>query len=274
VHASAAAVSGSTDQDAQLVATWQRYSKLLSASGSIQLSRNEPLNLFYISAPQSDASSPAHGLISFPLADSSSSNSTNVDAAAAALRQLVAAAVPSPFGKGSETMYDPSVRTAAEIKAAHLALNKSLPPPEVGCPCRTVMEGGSFGTWLLGCHCKHGDLPYDEGACAMEMRRSCMQMHPVGMLRKHMHCRCTACLDVDAAVSQRALLPCCPEAGDLLLRQQLLLLLLLFPPLQVLEEVRVLLQPNAGGVVAELDKLNVYGPGLLQTALRHTKIRG
>jgi hypothetical protein len=29
----------------------------------------------------------------------------------------------------------------------------------------------------------------------------------------------------------------------------------------VLEEVRVLLQPNAGGVVAELDKLNVYGPG-------------
>jgi hypothetical protein len=29
----------------------------------------------------------------------------------------------------------------------------------------------------------------------------------------------------------------------------------------VLEEVRVLLQPNAGGVVAELDKLNVYGAG-------------
>jgi hypothetical protein len=43
-----------------------------------------------------------------------------------------------------------------------------------------------------------------------------------------------------------------PTPGDLLL--------LLFL-LQVLEEVRVLLQPNAGGVVAELDKLNVYGPG-------------
>ena len=31
--------------------------------------------------------------------------------------------------------------------------------------------------------------------------------------------------------------------------------------LQVLEEVRLLLAPNASSVVAELDKLNVYGPG-------------
>jgi hypothetical protein len=32
-------------------------------------------------------------------------------------------------------------------------------------------------------------------------------------------------------------------------------------PLQVLDEVRALLQPNASSVVAELDKLNIYGPG-------------
>jgi hypothetical protein len=83
------------------------------------------------------------------LADSSSSSSsnssTNADAAAAALRQLVAAAVPSPFGKGSETVYDPSVRTAAEIKAAQLALNKTLPPPEVGSPCKRPLRGGDGG---------------------------------------------------------------------------------------------------------------------------------
>lgn len=30
---------------------------------------------------------------------------------------------------------------------------------------------------------------------------------------------------------------------------------------QVLEEVRALLQPNALSVVADLDKLNIYGPG-------------
>jgi hypothetical protein len=149
VHVAAAAGSGSADQDAQLVATWQRYSKLLSASGSIQVSPDEPLNIFYIPAPQSDAGIPAPGLISLPLADSSS-NSTNVGAAAAALQQLVTAAVPSPFGKGSETVYDPSVRTAAEIKAAQLALNKTLPPQEVGCPCKDLGVGASVGTWLLG----------------------------------------------------------------------------------------------------------------------------
>jgi hypothetical protein len=161
VHAAAAAAgSGSTDQDAQLVATWQRYSRLLNASGSIQLSQTDPLNIFYISAPHSDSGSPAPGLISFPLAASSSSNSTNADAAAAALQQLVSAAVPSPFGKGSETVYDPSVRTAAEIKAAHLALNKTLPPPEVGSPCGGWGRGGagghSFETWLLGYCSTHG----------------------------------------------------------------------------------------------------------------------
>jgi len=31
--------------------------------------------------------------------------------------------------------------------------------------------------------------------------------------------------------------------------------------LQVLDQVRLLLQPNAPSVVAELDKLNIYGPG-------------
>jgi hypothetical protein len=156
VHAAAAAAgSGSTDQDAQLVATWQRYSKLLTASGSIQLSQTEPLNIFYIAAPQSDAGSLAPGLISFPMADSSSS--ANADAAAAALQQLASAAVPSSFGKGSETVYDPSVRTAAEIKAAHLALNKTLPPPEVGSPCGGGGgDGHSFETWLLGYRSTHG----------------------------------------------------------------------------------------------------------------------
>jgi hypothetical protein len=65
---------------------------------------------------------------------------------------------------------------------------------------------------------------------------------------------------VDAAVSQHAVPPCCPTPGDLLLLQQQLLVLLF--PLQVLDEVRLLLQPNARAVVAELDKLNVYGPGV------------
>jgi hypothetical protein len=70
------------------------------------------------------------------------------------------------------------------------------------------------------------------------------------------HCRCPACPDADAAVSQRFVPPCDPiSVGNCYCCCCCL------TPLQVLEEVRVLLQPNAGGVVAELDKLNVYGPG-------------
>ncbi|WIA17267.1 hypothetical protein OEZ85_014139 [Tetradesmus obliquus] len=81
-------------------------------------------------------------------------------AASSSVQRLVDAAVPSPFGKGSETVFDPAVRTAAEIKAA---------------------QQGAATT-------------RGEGAYA------------------------------------------------------------------VLDEVRALLQPSATSVVAELDKLNIYGP--------------
>ncbi|WIA37493.1 hypothetical protein OEZ86_014407 [Tetradesmus obliquus] len=44
------------------------------------------------------------------------------------------------FSCGSETVFDPAVRTAAEIKAAQLALNKALPPPEVLDEVRALLQ--------------------------------------------------------------------------------------------------------------------------------------
>jgi hypothetical protein len=58
-------------------------------------------------------------MLSFPLTSGSS------------VQHLVDAGVPSPFGKGKETVYDAAVRTAVDIKAAQLAVNKVLPPLEV-----------------------------------------------------------------------------------------------------------------------------------------------
>jgi hypothetical protein len=108
--------SGSV-KDAQLAAAWQRNTTLLTTGGNLGLSQENPLHVFYLK--QTAESTPTAGMMSFPLINGSSA------------QQLVDAAVPSPFGKGKETVYDPAVRTAVEIKAAQLALNKMLPPQEV-----------------------------------------------------------------------------------------------------------------------------------------------
>lgn len=128
----AAAGSSSSDKDAQLAAAWQRNSTLLSASGSLGLSQEAPLHVMYLSQT-SEGAAAAPGLLTFPLSPDSSSS---------ALQQLVAAAAPSPFGKGKETVFDPAVRTAAELKAAQLGLNKTLLPPEV--------RSSSEGRWECG----------------------------------------------------------------------------------------------------------------------------
>uniref|UniRef100_A0A383VSD5 Fe2OG dioxygenase domain-containing protein n=1 Tax=Tetradesmus obliquus TaxID=3088 RepID=A0A383VSD5_TETOB len=82
--------------------------------------------MFYVT--RGSGSTPAAGMLSFP------------PAAGSSVQHLVDAAVPSPFGKGSETVFDPAVRTAAEIKAAQLALNKALPPPEVLDEVRALLQ--------------------------------------------------------------------------------------------------------------------------------------
>lgn len=108
--------ASSSAKDAQLAAAWQRNTTLLTTGGNLGLSQ-DPLHVFYLT--QTAESTPAAGMLSFPLTTASS------------VQQLVDAAVPSPFGKGKETVYDPAVRTAVEIKAAQLALNKVLPPQDV-----------------------------------------------------------------------------------------------------------------------------------------------
>jgi hypothetical protein len=109
--------ASSSDKDAQLAAAWQRNSMLLSTGGTLGLSQQSPLHVFYTT--QRPNSTSAAGVLSFPLTSGSS------------VQHLVHAAVPSPFGKGKETLHDPAVRAAVEIKAAQLAINKVLPPPEV-----------------------------------------------------------------------------------------------------------------------------------------------
>lgn len=109
--------ASSSAKDAQLAAAWHRNTTLLTTGGNLGLSQENPLHVFYLT--QTAESTPAAGMLSFPLTTASS------------VQQLVNAAVPSPFGKGKETVYDPAVRTAVEIKAAQLALNKVLPPQDV-----------------------------------------------------------------------------------------------------------------------------------------------
>ena len=124
--------SGATDHDAALRATWQRCSTLLSASGSLGLSSNDPLHVMYVPMQQDAAMTSTSGLVTFPLPES---------AGAAAVQQLVSAASPSPFGKGKEPRFDPSVRSAVAIKASQLGLNKVLPPVEVGgSACYTAVK--------------------------------------------------------------------------------------------------------------------------------------
>ena len=93
----ASANGATTDLDAALTATWQRCSTLLSASGSLGLSANDPLRVFYASQQQDAARASTSGLVTFPLPES----------VGAAVQELVDAALPSPFGKGKETVFEP-----------------------------------------------------------------------------------------------------------------------------------------------------------------------
>lgn len=117
--------------DAQLAVAVKRAASLVTTGGARRLTPQDPLRVFYVthttsnnaSAGPSAAGSPSPDMVSFPLTSSSASTSS--------VQQLVDAAAPSPFGKRKRTVHDPAVRTAMEIKAAQLALNKTLPPQEV-----------------------------------------------------------------------------------------------------------------------------------------------
>lgn len=177
--------------------------------------------MFYVT--RGSGSTPAAGMLSFP------------PAAGSSVQHLVDAAVPSPFGKGSETVFDPAVRTAAEIKAAQLALNKALPPPEV--------RG----------HKLYANGHHTNSTCCLALSVSgCCQLSLRNKFAANTNHCWASCILVPLQPADASWLCCCCVP---------LLLCDCLDPLQVLDEVRALLQPSATSVVAELDKLNIYGPG-------------
>jgi hypothetical protein len=80
----------------------------------------------------------------FPLnlaTDSSSSSLGGLVAAAQPLLQpLLDAAVPASFGKGKDSVYDPTYRTALELPASHVALNIPHPPAEILQQVHTLLQ--------------------------------------------------------------------------------------------------------------------------------------
>jgi len=123
-----AAANSESDKDAQLAKAWQGCSTLPYAAGSLDIPASDPLGIFYTPQSMPNSSAVVPGLVTFPLQQAAGATSTR----RSALHGLLKAAAPSPFGKDKNTVYDPSVRSAAELKASQLGINKLLPPPEVG----------------------------------------------------------------------------------------------------------------------------------------------
>lgn len=79
----------------------------------------------------------AVGVVTFPVPDEPTDSTAE---APSSLQPLLAAAVPSPFGRGRETKYDPDYRTASELSAADVGLNTLLPPAELLNEVRTLLQ--------------------------------------------------------------------------------------------------------------------------------------
>lgn len=75
------------------------------------------------------------GIVTFPPRNNLGAAFATVDdkvkAYAAELQPLVAAAKPAVFGRGTETVPDPSYRTALELPVADFGLNVQLPTPDM-----------------------------------------------------------------------------------------------------------------------------------------------
>jgi hypothetical protein len=81
--------------------------------------------------------------ITLPLNLATASSSSLGDLVAAAqplLQPLLDAAVPASFGKGKDSVYDPTYRTALELPASHVALNIPHPPAEILQQIHTLLQ--------------------------------------------------------------------------------------------------------------------------------------